>query len=153
MRRMGICIPFSSRLGSLRTLKASQWSHLRFNQVVQFPEAECPFVYACKHFKDNETPLRSETNICSRIPLNCIIHGRNHVFKVGGPISWSRVLPPFYRKNRQVYPVWCSRLHNHTLFIKKLCKKVRGPFKFWEGPGPPGPQVVAHMVSFTCILT
>jgi len=26
------------------------------------------------------------------------IQGRNHVFKVGGPISWSRVLLPFYRK-------------------------------------------------------
>ena len=24
--------------------------------------------------------------------------GRNHVFKVGGPIPWSRVLLPFYRK-------------------------------------------------------
>jgi len=23
---------------------------------------------------------------------------RNHVFKVGGPIPWSRVLLPFYRK-------------------------------------------------------
>jgi len=25
-------------------------------------------------------------------------HGRNHVFKVGGPLPWSRVLLPFYRK-------------------------------------------------------
>ena len=49
---------------------------------------------------------------------------RNHIFKVGGPISWSMVLLPFYIKIRQVYPVWCSRLHNHTLFIKKLCKKL-----------------------------
>jgi len=24
--------------------------------------------------------------------------GRNHVFKVGGPIPWSRVLLPFYEK-------------------------------------------------------
>ena len=30
---------------------------------------------------------------------------------------------PFTEKIRQVYPVWCSRLHNHNLFIKKLCKK------------------------------
>ena len=29
---------------------------------------------------------------------------------------------PSTEKNRQVYPVWCSRLHNHTLFIKKLSK-------------------------------
>ena len=41
--------------------------------------------------------------------------GRTHIFKVGGPIPWSRVLLPFYRKIRQLYPVWCSRLHNHTL--------------------------------------
>jgi len=27
---------------------------------------------------------------------------------------------PSTEKIRQVYPVWCSRLHNHTLFIKKL---------------------------------
>ena len=46
----------------------------------------------------------------------------NHVFKVGGPIPWSRVLLPFYRKKLEVYPVWCSWLHNHTLFIKKLRK-------------------------------
>ena len=71
--------------------------------------------------------------------LNDVWHqGRNHVFKVGGPIPWSRVLLPFYRKKiRQVYPVWCSWLHNHTLFIKKLCKKLEGPSKFWGGPDPP----------------
>jgi len=36
------------------------------------------------------------------------------------------ILLPFYRKKiRQVYPVSCSRwLHNHTLFIKKPCKKL-----------------------------
>ena len=28
------------------------------------------------------------------------------------------------KKIRQVYPVWCSRLHNHTLFVEKLCKKL-----------------------------
>jgi len=28
------------------------------------------------------------------------------------------------KKIRQVYPVWCSRLHNHTLFIEQLCKKL-----------------------------
>ena len=41
---------------------------------------------------------------------------------------------------RQVYPVWCSRSHNHTLFIKKLRKKL------WVRPNlagsdpPPDPQ-------------
>jgi len=32
---------------------------------------------------------------------------------------------PSTEKIRQVYPVWCSRIHNHTLFTKKLCKKHR----------------------------
>ena len=70
--------------------------------------------------------------------------GRYHVFKVGGLVPWSRVLLPFYRKKiRQVYPVWCSRLHNQ-LFIKKLREKLGGPSKFW-GSGPPNPRVVAPM--------
>ena len=69
---------------------------------------------------------------------------RNHVFKVGGPIPWSIVLLPFYRKKRQVYPVWCSGLHNHSLFIKKLCKKFGGPSKFWGGPDPLTPSGCAH---------
>jgi len=47
-------------------------------------------------------------------------------------------------KNRQVYPVWCSRLHNHTLFIKNLCKKLEGPSKFWGGPDSPTPSGCAH---------
>ena len=64
--------------------------------------------------------------------------GRNHVFKVGGPIPWSRVLLPFYRKIRQVYPIWCSRLHNHTVFIKKLRKNLGvriPPTPQWQRPG------------------
>jgi len=29
----------------------------------------------------------------------CLHQGSNHVFKVGGPMPWSRVLLPFYRKH------------------------------------------------------
>jgi len=50
------------------------------------------------------------------------------------------VLLPFYKKLRQVYPIWCSRLHNHTLFIKQLCKTFGDPSKFWRGPDPPTPH-------------
>jgi len=32
--------------------------------------------------------------------------------------------PSTEKKTRQVYPVWCSRLQNHALFIKKLRKKL-----------------------------
>jgi len=74
--------------------------------------------------------------------------GRNHVFKVGGPIPWSWVLLPFYRKNRQVYPVWYSRLHNHTLFINKLCKKLRVHANFGEVRTPRPPSGCAHVNSF-----
>jgi len=43
---------------------------------------------------------------------------------------------------RQVYPVWSSRLHNHTLFIKKLRKKLGGSVQILGGggPEPPTPQ-------------
>ena len=51
-------------------------------------------------------------------------------------------------KNRQVYPVWCSRLHNYTLFIKKLRKKLGVRPNFW-GPNPltSDSSVVAPMIS------
>jgi len=40
-------------------------------------------------------------------------------------MMWFHVLRQSHQqKIGQVYPVWCSRLHNHTLFIKKLCKKL-----------------------------
>ena len=56
--------------------------------------------------------------------------------KSGVPIPWSRVLLPFYKKI--VYPVWCSRLHNHTLFIKKLRKKLGVRLNLGvPDPGPP----------------
>ena len=59
---------------------------------------------------------------------------------------------PSIEKNRQVYPVWCNRLHNHTLFIKKLCKKTGGRSKFWGGPDPPTPSGCAHDIN-KAILT
>ena len=71
--------------------------------------------------------------------------------KLCGPIPWSRVLLPFYgKKIRQVYPVWCSRLHNHTLFIKKLCKKLGvRPNLGRSGPNPDLSPVVSPIVGLT----
>ena len=40
-------------------------------------------------------------------------------------------------KIRQVYPVWCSWLHNQTLFIKKLRKNLGGSSKFLGGSDRP----------------
>ena len=90
---------------------------------------------------DGTTPLFVKIGCCQEHSL---------VFKVRGPILRSRVLLPFYRKNSEVYPVWCSRLHNHTLFIKKLCKKLEGPSKFWES-GPPTPSGCAHGCYTHCL--
>ena len=63
--------------------------------------------------------------------------GCNHVFKVGGPIPWYRVLLPFYRKNRQ-FTQFGAVGYMITLFIKKLCKKlgVRPNFGKVRTPGP-----------------
>ena len=51
------------------------------------------------------------------------IQRRNHVSKVGVRFLGLGYYYNSTAKIRQVYPIWCSRLHNHTLFIKKLCKK------------------------------
>jgi len=68
--------------------------------------------------------------------------GRNHVFKVGGPIPWSRLL---YRKNTDVIPsfVDCSLLRNgnHTLHQKSW----GGPSIFW-GVRTARPPVVAPLL-------
>ena len=52
-------------------------------------------------------------------------------------------------KIRQVHPVWCSRLHNHTLFIKKLRNMLRVRPNFGEVRTLlPEPPVVAPMPFF-----
>ena len=48
---------------------------------------------------------------------------------------------PSTEKIRQLYPVWCIRLHNRTQYIKKLCKS-RGSVQILERSEPP---VVAPM--------
>jgi len=68
-----------------------------------------------------------------------LLRGATTSSKFGGPIPRSKVLYPSTVKIRQVYPVWCSWLHNHTLFIKKLRKKLGGPSKVW-GVYTPRPQ-------------
>jgi len=42
--------------------------------------------------------MSSNDPIRSLEDLNSSNQGSNHVFKVAGPIPWSRVLLPFYRK-------------------------------------------------------
>jgi len=76
-----------------------------------------------------------------------VVQGRNHVFKVGGQFLGLGYYYPFTEKIRQVYLVWCSRLHNHTLFIKKLCKKLGGVLpNFWGRDLPTSPVVAPMLV-------
>jgi len=94
--------------------------------------------------------VRVSSDVCMLLCCSAGHQRRNHVFKVGGPFPWSRVLLPYYRKNIiQVYPVWCSRLHNHTLFIKKLRKKLGNPSKFCGVRTPPAPSDCAHAGHYT----
>jgi len=78
-----------------------------------------------------------------QVLVNITVQERNHAFKVGGPVPWSRVLLPFYRK-KQVYPVWCNQLYNHTLFIKKLRKTWGVRPNFLGVQTSPTPSGCAH---------
>jgi len=71
--------------------------------------------------------------------------------KLGGPIFGLEYYYPSTEKIRQVYPVWCSRLHNHTLFIKKNYVKSWGSVQILGSSGPPNPPVLAPMVIHGCI--
>jgi len=73
------------------------------------------------------------------------VQGRNHVFKVGVQSSVYGITTLQQKKNRQVYPVWCSLLHNHTLFnSSKSYVKCWGSVQIFGRSGPP-PPVVAPM--------
>jgi len=65
---------------------------------------------------------------------------RNHVFEVGVHFLGLWYYYPSTENIRQVYPVWCSWLHNHALFIKKLCKTLGVRPNFGEVRTPPDPQ-------------
>jgi len=53
---------------------------------------------------------------------------------------------PSTEKIRPVYPVWCSWLHNHTLVIKKLCKKLGVRPNFGQVRTPTDPQYLLPLV-------
>jgi len=82
---------------------------LTFNNIV--------FISARSHTNlidiRNTSATSGATQYRRQITTNVPYPPCNHVFKVGRSILSSTVLLPFYRKKiRQVYPVWCSRLHN-----------------------------------------
>ena len=61
------------------------------------------------------------------------VQGRNHVFRVGGPIPCSRVLLPFYRKKLDR-----STQFGAVGYIITLCSSKS--YVKSSGPGPPDPQ-------------
>jgi len=68
------------------------------------------------------------------------VQGRNHVFKVGVEFLGLWYYYLLQKKIRQVYPGWCSRLHNHTLISKSYAKswgsvQILG---VWTLPNPSG---------------
>ena len=78
------------------------------------------------HILELPKVIKSRIKYFNRVNINYSI--RQTVPNINYSISEREYYPSKYypstEKNRQVYPVWCSRLHNHTLFIKKLCKKL-----------------------------
>jgi len=57
-------------------------------------------------------------NEISKYTINSM-QRRNHVFKVGGPIPWSRVLLPFYRKKLDRYTQFGAVGYIITLYSSK----------------------------------
>jgi len=86
------------------------------------------------------------SKVIARNPVE-MIRGATASSKLGSnSLVWSITIL-IQKKIRPVYPVWCSRLHNYTLFIKKLRKKLGGPSKFRGVRTPaPDPSVVAAML-------
>ena len=79
--------------------------------------------------RDDSKSLSSNhrTAALSIRPLTCC-QGRNHVFKVRGPIPWSRL----QNKIRTVYPVSCTA-------VCSCVKSWGGPYIFFLGGGPDAP--------------
>jgi len=67
------------------------------------------------------------------------IQGHNHVFKVGRPVPWSRVLLPFYRKKLDRSTQFDAVGYIITLYSSKRYVKTWVLSKFW-GSGPPFPD-------------
>ena len=97
------------------------------------------------HYLPSRALRPSSTNLLAR--PSGFTQGRYHVFKVGGPIPWSMVLLPFYRKKLDKSTQFGAVGYIITLYSSKSYVKSWGsPSKFWGGPDPtPNPPVVASM--------
>jgi len=80
--------------------------------------------------------------------------GRNHVFKAGGPILWSMVLLPFYRKKLDKSTQFGAVGYINAIYrysSKSYVKKL-GDCPDLEGPEPSRPPVVAPMVVLVVVV-
>ena len=80
--------------------------------------------------------------------MSAIVHdqGHNHVFEVGGPISWSRLL--YRTKYGCIYPVsWTAVCYNGNHTLHQKVGVVRPNF---GGSGPPTPGVAPLIMTFSC---
>jgi len=71
-----------------------------------------------------ETQLNSfRSDLCAHFfhLMVHVIRGATMFSKLGVQFLDVRYYYPSTEKNRQIYPVWCSRLLSHTLLIKQLC--------------------------------
>ena len=66
--------------------------------------------------------------------LSKVHAGAQHVFKVGGPIPWSRILLPFYRKKNKQFGAVGYIL---TLYSSKSYVKSWGSVQILGRSGPP----------------
>ena len=72
--------------------------------------------------------------------------GRNHVFKVGGPIPWSRVLLPFHRKKLDRCTQFGAVGYIITLYSSKSYVKSWGSVEILGKSGLPDSPVVVPML-------
>ena len=86
--------------------------------------------------------------MCGVRHCGTIVRGATTSSEFGDQFLSLRKYYPSTEKIRQVYPVWCSRSHNHTLFIKKLRKKlgVRPHFGGTDLPRPLPPKVATMAI-------
>ena len=69
-----------------------------------------------------------------------VMQGRNHVFKVGGPIPWSRVLLPFYRKKLDRSTQFGAVGYIIALYSSKSYVESLGSVQIMGGPDPRPPS-------------
>ena len=85
--------------------------------------------------------------------LKLLGQGRNHVFKVEGPIPWSRVLLPSYRKKLDRSTQFSAVGYIITLYSSKSYVKSWGFVQILGRSGPRPPSGCAHVHGSSLLQT